>query len=169
MDINELIAAYNKAIQEGMNSEQFANSMGMQRKSLQQKARRAGYVFEKEKNQYVLKESLQIQVTRVQETEEKKSKNQEDGELKKIQKELLSLQGRIEKLEQERVQVAATSEIKSTELPLREFKTPVKQISYRYHTDVLEALERVCKRYPYYTKHAIINSLLMEALDQIDR
>ena len=83
-----------------------------------------------------------------------------------------SLSDRVEKLEKieeeyKSVPAASTTE-KNKELELRVFDSPVKQISYRYHTEVLEALERICEQYPHYTKHSIINSLLMDALDSLN-
>ena len=60
MDIHELVERYNRALQEGKSSSEFAESIGMHRKSMQQKLRRSGYVFDKETNRYILKENGEI-------------------------------------------------------------------------------------------------------------
>ena len=158
MDVKELVEKYNQALQRGVNSQEFADSIGMQRKSIQQKLRRAGYVFDKELNCYVLNdegEEKEIQKTR---PEVKKDCNKSNTE---VLEELKALSKRVEILENKE-----RTKDRGDGLQLREFNSPVKQISYRYHEEVLQALDDMCKQYPHYTKHTIINSLLMEILEE---
>lgn len=184
MNIRELVQAYNTEIQQGKNSEEVAESLGMQRKTLQQKMRRHNYICNADTGLYVLKEGAEIKESRsvekvrpeVEPKVEPKVKSDAPKIIQKTSKEDLSkvlqqlkeLSERVEKLEKNSVSVElASTQEDGTDLILRDFNTPVKQISYRYHEDVLQALDDLCKKYPHYTKHAIINSLLMGAIESV--
>lgn len=175
MDTHELVERYNQALKEGKSSDEFAESIGMHRKSMQQRLRRSGYVFDKTSNRYILKENGETNASDHKEGRKiiQKSIRQQDNNIEEdeILKMIKSLSDRVEKLEKiekyRSVPDASTTE-QSKELQLRVFDSPVKQISYRYHVEVLEALDKLCKRYPNYTKHVIINSLLLDALDGVN-
>lgn len=176
MDIHELVEQYNQALQEGKSSDEFAESVGMQRKSIQQKLRRAGYVFDKANTRYILKETGEKKGSETNEVQKivhksirQQENNIEEDEILKMIKSLSDRVEKLEKIEEEYRSVPAASTVeKGKELELRVFDTPVKQISYRYHTEVLDALDKLCKKYPNYTKHAIINSLLLDALNRVN-
>lgn len=51
-------------------------------------------------------------------------------------------------------------------LDIREFSGELKQISYRYDLEVLKAFDKLCAMYPHYTKQKILNTVLMEALEE---
>lgn len=167
MDIHELVEQYNQALQEGKSSDEFAESVGMHRKSMQQKLRRSGYVFDKTSNRYILNEN---EVKRIVHKSVKQKKNSiDEDEILKMIKSLSDRVEKLEKIEEYRSVPAASTVEKSNELELRVFDSPVKQISYRYHVEVLDALEKLCRKYPNYTKHVIINSLLLEALERVNK
>lgn len=164
MDVKELVEKYNQALQMGVNSQDFADSIGMQRKSIQQKLRRAGYVFDKELNCYVLNDAGEEKEIQKAKPEVKKDCNKSNTE---VLQELKALSKRVEILEnKERTENRGD---RGESLQLREFNSPVKQISYRYHTEVLQALDDLCKAYPHFTKHSIINSLLMDAIERVKK
>ena len=142
MDIKELVDKYNQALQSGMNAQEFADSVSMARKTLQQKLRRAGYVFNKDLDMYVLKDGDEIKETKSTDTVKSEPKKTNKQDLSEVLQQLKELSERVEKLENSRtsVEVASTQE-EGTGLVLRDFDTPVKQISYRYHEDVLQALD----------------------------
>lgn len=48
----------------------------------------------------------------------------------------------------------------------KEFTTELKQISYRYNTEVLDKLDKLCKQNKLYSKTSILNTLLDEVIDQ---
>jgi hypothetical protein len=178
MTIQELINSYNNAIIEGKTSQEFASSLGMKRKSLQQRVRRAGYTFDKEKNIYVVKDVAEELIERenkdkefiIQKKEEKKKyimkEKKPNQELDEVLKVVHELTVRVEQLEKN---LKDNKQLEIQELHLRKFNTPIKQISYRYHKEVLDELDKVCRRYSYYTKHDIINTLLMDAIERLNR
>lgn len=175
MDIIELIARYNQALQNGMTSDEFAESVGMQRKSIQQRVRRAGYIFDKVNNRYI-KSGGDNELFDPVEKQPKEIKkvvqlNQNEFDIQGIYKELERLSKRIDQLEEDKKNlkevVVNTSEC-SKRLILKEFgDEPLKQISYRWHSEVLLRLEKVCEIYPHYTKTAILNSLLFNGLEGV--
>lgn len=77
-----------------------------------------------------------------------------------MQKELNAVKKEILELKKE------TPKEQQHQLKVKEFKTDLKQISYRYNLEVLENLDKLCKQYPQYSKTLILNSLLDETLEK---
>lgn len=190
LPIEEQLKIVNDNYEAGVSLRKFAENMGVTESKIRKRFNRIGYFREKESGLYKFKEGFVIPEKKPVAPKKVKPKNKtktvttDDDVLNKLSDlekeiELLKLEFKIFKKGidtngQKDNSKALESHLKdSTQCPseasglnIRGFNGELKQISYRYHAEVLEAFEKVTELYPHYTKQKILNTLLMEALEK---
>lgn len=184
LSIQEQVKEVNEVLSSGTSLNQFGKSIGIDEGGIRKRFKKAGYsrsrtgkkLFEAVEGVATSeKASEDIGISKGNNTSNKQKeavqkankqpKNDINIELlykqfENMQKELNAVKKEILELKKE------TPKEQQHQLKVKEFKTDLKQISYRYNLEVLENLDKLCKQYPQYSKTLILNSLLDETLEK---
>lgn len=185
LPIQEQVKEVNEFLSSGTSLNKFGKSIGIDESGLRKRFKKAGYsrsktgkklfeavegVITSEKPSEAVKSSKGDNIQSKTKNAVKKSNKQPESninidllykEFNDIKKELYTVKQEIEELKQ----VKEKQEVQD-QLKVKEFKTDLKQISYRYNLEVLEKLDKLCKQNSQYSKTLILNSLFDEILDK---
>lgn len=185
LPIQEQVKEVNEFLSSGTSLNKFGKSIGIDEGGIRKRFKKAGY--SRSKTGKKLFEAVESVVTSEKPSEPVKSskgnntlskmnkavkkanKQLESNanidllykEFNNMKKELDSVKKEIELLKQ-----GKEKQESQEQLNIKEFKTDLKQISYRYNLEVLEKLDKLCKQNSQYSKTLILNSLLDEILDK---
>lgn len=178
LSIEQQLGIVNSKSSEGISLNKFAQSMGVTESKIRKRFNKLGYFKNKESGLYEFREGFKPTPKSIKTTSKNTSKKQACSEdqkiLEKIQqleKELKTLKLEVEELKKNPNKSEVTKEDnnykkEAENLVIRDFSGELKQISYRYDLEVLEAFEKLCTVYPHFTKQKILNTLLMEAIEK---
>lgn len=184
LPIQEQVKEVNEVLSSGTSLNQFGKLIGIDEGGIRKRFKKAGY--SRSRTGKKLFECGDVAVTSEKASEgigisksndtsnkqkevvkkaNKQTKNDINIELlykkfENMQKELNDVKKEISELKKE------TPKEQQHQLKVKEFKTDLKQISYRYNLEVLEKLDKLGKQYPQYSKTLILNSLLDETLEK---
>lgn len=185
LPIQEQVKEVNEFLSSGTSLNKFGKSIGIDESGLRKRFKKAGY--SRSKTGKKLFEAVEGVITSEKPSESvksskgnntlsgmikavKKANKQPESnanidllykEFNNMKKELDSVKKEIELLKQ-----GKEKQESQEQLNIKEFKTDLKQISYRYNLEVLEKLDKLCKQNSQYSKTLILNSLLDEILDK---
>ena len=152
--------------------------MGVTESKIRKRFNKLGYFKNKESGLYEFREGFvpapKSIKTASKNTSKKQTSSEDQNILEKIQQlenELKTLKLEVEELKKNPNKSEVTKEENNYKkepenLVIRDFSGELKQISYRYDLEVLEAFEKLCTVYPHFTKQKILNTLLMEAIEK---
>lgn len=184
LPIEKQVEEVNKILSSGTSLNQFGKSIGIDEGGIRKRFKKSGYsrsrtgkkLFEpgdvvatSEKASEGIKISKNNSTPNKQKEAVRKANKQPKNDIniellykqfENMQKELNAVKNEISELKKE------TPKEQQHQLKVKEFKTDLKQISYRYNLEVLEKLDKLCKQHPQYSKTLILNSLLDETLDK---
>ena len=178
LSINEQLEIVNSESSKGISLNKFAQSMGVTESKIRKRFNKLGYFKNKESGLYEFREGFvpapKSIKTASKNTSKKQTSSEDQNILEKIQQlenELKTLKLEVEELKSNPNKSEVTKEDNCDKkqpenLVIRDFNGELKQISYRYDLEVLEAFEKLCTVYPHFTKQKILNTLLMEAIEK---
>ena len=174
LSINEQLEIVNSESSKGISLNKFAQSMGVTESKIRKRFNKLGYFKNKESGLYEFREGFEPTPKPIKTASKNTSKKQTSSEEEKIQQlenELKTLKLEVEELKNNPNKSEVTKEDNHNKkqpenLVIRDFNGELKQISYRYNLEVLEAFEKLCTVYPHFTKQKILNTLLMEAIEK---
>ena len=168
LNTTDLLQYVNYMLSVGYTMQQLNDKKGIRRQTIRDRLKKAGYVFDKDQNQYVAtdKEELPLIVEEVKHTESQIIHKKIT--LEEVYKVLQSLESRITTLEETRGVVkreqVPQNQLKVGGLELIPFHSKAVNRNYPLYPEVYERLDRLKEENPHLKIKEIINSLLYKAL-----
>lgn len=173
----DLLAYVNYMLSKGYTLAQLNKKKGIRRQTVRDRLKKDGYVFDKERNQYV-KHNVGVQTNSNTSYSNEKPKielrNEENDieTLDDIKKELQSLKMRVKELEENKKVITKTlSEQKMLQvgkLELMAFHSKAKNRNYPLYPEVYERLDRLREDNPHIKIKDVVNSILYRALLELE-
>lgn len=173
LNTTDLLQYVNYMLSVGYTMQQLNDKKGIRRQTIRDRLKKAGYVFDKDQNQYVAadKEELPLIVEEIKRTEAPKKATGQIT-LEEIYKALQSLESRITTLEGAKEVVkreqAPQNPLKVGGLELIPFHSKAVNRNYPLYPEVYERLDRLKEENPHLKVKDIINSLLYKALLELE-
>lgn len=172
LNTTDLLQYVNYMLSVGYTMQQLNDKKGIRRQTIRDRLKKAGYVFDKDQNQYVAadKEELPLIVEEVKHTESQIIHKKIT--LEEVYKALQSLESRITTLEGAKEVVkreqAPQNPLKVGGLELIPFHSKAVNRNYPLYPEVYERLDRLKEENPHLKVKDIINSLLYKALLELE-
>lgn len=169
LNTDNLLSYVNYMLSAGYTMQQLNDKKGIRRQTIRDRLKKAGYVFDKEQNQYVASDE-EISPLVVKEITRAGVAEKSEGiiTLEEVYKSLQSLEMRITALEKSKEvsgrEQTQQKSLKAGGLELTPFHSKAVNRNYPLYPEVYERLDRLKEENPHLKIKEIINSLLYKAL-----
>lgn len=180
LDIQKQIEFFNKEFKAGTSKTDMGKKLGTSRNSINRLLKKIGYKQLKRESKELNKDTRAV--TSIEPKEQKAIDNVVEmgwGDINSFMKRLVAVESDLKAVREDLKAVrskcthdtkkALTIDSEAIETHILEpkmFESDLKQISYRYNTEILDKLDQLCKQYPHYSKTSILNTLLNESIEK---